>query len=89
MVYNIERLSFKEIDTFEIIKLKNNYKCIRRDFEINDYILEQKKLESTSYLDFIEKTYYEGTNALGRKVYFIEKKENCNKAIKMIKSSEN
>ena len=87
--YNIEKLNFVEINTFEILKLADKYKCIRRNFEINDYLLEQKTLEQSAFLDFIDNTYYEGVNSLGRKVYFVKDKKKCSPAIKAIKRASN
>ena len=87
--YKIEKLKFEMIEVFEIVKVKNKYQCIRRGFDLNNYLLEQKRLDSSANLDLIDKTYYEGVNALGRKVYYVEDKKKCSKAILMIKSTEN
>ncbi|MCP4911775.1 MAG: hypothetical protein GY909_01550 [Oligoflexia bacterium] len=87
--YKIEELKFEMIEVFEIVKVKNKYQCIRRGFDLNNYLLEQKRLDSSAHLDLIDKTYYEGVNALGRKVFYVEDKKKCSKAISMIKSTEN
>lgn len=86
--YNVEKLSFDKVQVFEVVKVKNKYQCIRRGFDLNNYLLEQKKLDSNSHLDLIEKTFYEGVNSLGRKVYFVEDEKKCSKAISIIKSME-
>ncbi len=88
LVLNYETLRFDPVQSFEIVKIKNKYQCIRRPFVINDYILSQKTMNFNVNMSFIDQLYYQGTNSLGMRVYFVEKEEQCSKAIKQIKASE-